>query len=450
MMGALRRAIESRLTSEPRYPSTSAVNHGRTYAGVRVNADTALQQATLWACHRYLTQTVGQLPAQVRRMKARGFSEQIHNHPVDNLLTWRTNPELAPFQFKETMVGWAMMRGNGVAEIERDNRGQVIALWPIHPDRVDIRRDVETGELLYRISNGQQEPVYLKSPDVFHLRGYGHGPVGLGVVEYAAESIGWARATEIFGASFFGEGMHFGGAVTLTGKADPASIERMRAELEAIHRGPSRAGKWWFGDNGAKVEKMTATPDEAQFVATMQHQVEEMCRWCGCPPQKVYHMLRMTFNNVEQISIEVVVDTVTPWAIRFEEECNYKLFGQNRAGFFVKLNLKGLLRGDFQTRQTGLQIMRRNGIINANQWAEYEDMPEIPADDGGDTYIVEGNMTTLENVGQAQPGAGQVPGGDPVPAGDTSQATSPDSLATTASMAGLAILADLESELIGV
>jgi hypothetical protein len=94
--------------------------------------------------------------------------------------------------------------------------------------------------------------------------------------------------------------------------------------------------------------------------------------------------------------------------MRIEQEGDYKLFGQNRQGFYTKMDLKGLLRGDFKSRQEGLQIQRRNGVINANQWRLLEDMDEIGPD--GDKYIVEGNMTTLEAVGQL-PEAPQVDAG---------------------------------------
>jgi phage portal protein BeeE len=140
----------------------------------------------------------------------------------------------------------------------------------------------------------------------------------------------------------------------------------------------------------------------------MQHQVEEICRWFGVPPQKVGHLLRMTFNNVEQLSIEVVVDSIAPWAIRFEEEANYKLFGSNRPGFFIKLDLKGLLRGAFKDRQEGLQVQRRNGVINAAEWRELEDMDPM-AGPGGHKFVIEGNMTTLERVGEAPAPAAQAP-----------------------------------------
>lgn len=385
-----------RRTNEPKYPQERRIPYtGRTQAGVYVTPDRALLNDTVWAAHRYLTQTVAQLPARIIKKTPKG-NETVDIHPVDNVLNWRTNPEMSPFQFKETMVGWALLFGNGIAEIEKDSVGRVVNLWPIFPQRVSFHRDVETNELLYRINQGQEGSVELKASDVFHLRGFGNGPVGLSVVEYAAQSIGWARAAELFSASFFGEGMHFGGTIIADGKLDTDSAARLREELEQVYRGPNKAGKWFIGDGGLKVTNTSSTAREAQFVPTLQHQVESICRWMGVPPHKVHHLLRMTYNNVEQMSIDVVGDSIVPWAMRLEQEATYKLFGNNRNNLSVVFEVKGLLRGDQKSRQEALQIQRRNGIINANDWAELEDIPKPK--DGGDVYIVESNMVTMEQL----------------------------------------------------
>jgi len=409
----LRPFIEARQSREPREVERPAFVVGRPASGVRVTPDSSLQSATAWACHRYLTQTVAQLP--VRVMRERGnLSERVTTHPVANVFNWRANPELSPFQLKETLTGWAILYGNGIAEIERDAVGRVTALYPIHPDRVEVLRDLDSRRLIYKISNGTDGPTLLDQYDVFHLRGFGNGPVGLSVVEYAAETLGWARATELFGASFFGNGLNTSGIIEGAGALDKAGQERLEAQLRKRHGGPRRSHMPLFLDKAMKWVQTSVKPNDAQFIETMQFQVEEVCRVFGVPPQKVGHLLRMTFNNVEHLSIEVVVDSITPWAIRWEEEANYKLFGQNRAGFYMKLDLKGLLRGAFKDRQEGLQIMRRNGIVNADEWRDIEDMGPMGAT-GGSKYVIEQNMTTLERVGEEPEPSTQTP----APANDT-------------------------------
>jgi len=391
-------------TRESNDPYTRHPYSPRTTAGVVVTPDTALKSATVWACVRYLSQSIAQLPVHVMQTTRRG-SERRPNHSVAWVLGWEASPEYGAFQFRETMIAWALLWGNGYAEIERDFANRVVYLHPIHPSRVDVRRDRETGELFYRVNNGASGQVDLEPSDMFHLRGFGDGPVGVSVIELAADTIGWAKAAELFGAAFFGEGMHPAGIVELPGKADANAIKRMRAEMEQIHKGPKKGNKVAFLDGGKKFTKVSVDPDEAQFIDTLQFQVEQICRWFGVPPHKVQHLLRATFSNIENQSIEVVQDALAPWAVRFEEEANRKLFGTYRGYYFVKLDLKGMLRGDFKARQDGLQVMRRNGIINAEEWREIEDIGPMDCD-GADKYIIEGNMTTLEMVGE-QPEAEQ-------------------------------------------
>lgn len=398
MISWLSNVWAARKTREDRHIDEGNPSYARPSAGVYINADTSLRNDTVWACVRYLSQTVAQLPARVMRDRGR-YSERVMSHPIVNVMTWRANPELSPFQLKETLTAWAVMRGNGIAEIERDDTGRVLALWPIHPDRVQFKRDLVTDELIYEINNGTNGTIYLSGRDVFHLRGFGNGPVGLSIVEHAAESIGWAQATELFGAAFFGNGLNTSGAIEGAGNLNESGQALLRAQIAKRHGGPRKSHVPLFLDKAMKWVPTSVKPDEAQFVETMQHQVETICRWFGVPPQKVGHLLRMTFNNVEQLSIEVVVDSITPWAIRWEEEANFKLFGQNRNSLFMKLEMKGLLRGAFKERQEGLQIQRRNGIINQEDWREIEDYGPSGAD-GSDKYIVEGNMTTLEQVGE--------------------------------------------------
>lgn len=368
----------------------------KTVAGEWITHDTALKNATVWACVTYLGRTVGQLPWRVMIETSTGAA-RAPSHPVDYLIKTRPNREMSSFAFRETMVGWAARYGNAVAEIQWDRRGVPVALHLLHPSRVTFERN-DAGELLYCVSDNDGSRRELKAEDVFHVRGFGEGAVGLDVISYAAESIGWAQATELFGASFFGNGANVGGFLYVPGKMTADGKTALDGELAVKHGGPRKGNKTMIVDQNMKYEKSGVAPDEAQFTETMQHQVEQICRWFGVPPHKVMHMLRATFSNIEHQSIEVVVDSIAPWAKRFEDEADYKLFGRNRSALFTKMDLKGLLRGDFKSRQEGLMVMRRNGVINANEWRRLEDMDEIGAD--GDKYIVEANMTTLKAVGE--------------------------------------------------
>jgi HK97 family phage portal protein len=372
-----------------------------TQAGVSVDPETALKNAVVWACIRYLTNAVAQLPWRVMREERDGDKVLAPTHPVDWILQRRPCPEMGSFTWRQTMLGNALRYGNGYAEIERDNAGRPIALWPLHPLRVTPRRRQDTGALYYDVQgDGVGQRVELDPSEVFHLRGFGDGPVGYNVVEYAAQSIGWAQATELFGASYFGEGMHPAGFVEGAGALTKEGKANLRAELKQLFGGPRRAFRTGFLDAGMKWIKMAVQPDEAQFIETRQHQVEEICRWFGVPPHKVMHLLRATFSNIEHQSIEVVTDSVVPWVRILEDEADYKLFGQNRMNFFTALDLSALLRGDLKAQAEHFSILRNAGVYSVDEIRPRIGLNKIGEAAGGNIRLAPINHTRLEMVGQ--------------------------------------------------
>lgn len=399
--------VLNRVFGEP-ITTSRIISTGRTAAGVYIDADQALKNATVWACVQYLSKTVAQPPWRVMRESPNGGGEVVPTNPADWIIHKRPNPEMGSFNFRQTLMGWALTRGNGYAEIQRDARGAPYALWPIHPDRVTPRRD-ENGTLYYQVWNhgGSSE---LAAMDMFHIKGFGDGPVGFNVIDYAAQSIGWAQATETFGATFFGEGMNPSGIVEMQNGLTIEGLEALRGELDRLYKGP-KGKRTAILDKGMSFKKLATNPDEAQFVESMQHQVEVICRWFAVPPHKVMHLLRATFSNIEHQSIEVVVDSITPWVKIWEEEADYKLFGANRQGLYTKMNLKGLLRGDAASRATLYKTMFELGM-SMNQIMEAEDMNGIGPD--GDVRFVSNNVQTLDRAIRGDPAAaGASPAGTP-------------------------------------
>lgn len=413
-----RQFFAERSSTEPRWPSIRRVPYNpRTVAGVTINSENALTVATVWACCRYISQTLAQCPWQVFRTTQTG-RVPVPTHLVDYLLHYRPNPEWSPFQFKETMVHWATRWGNAYAEIERDAIGRPAALWPIYPDRVVLMRDMVTQRLFYRVDNALGGPVDIDSADMFHLRGFGDGPFGVNVAEYAAESLGLAKAMQLFGASFFGNGMNVSGVIETKKSLTPDGKQKLEADIAIAHKGPRKGKKPLILDADMSWQQTSTDPNDGQFIETNQYMVAEICRWFGVPPHKVQHLLNATFSNIEQQSIEVVVDCLTPWAVRLEEEANFKLFGANRQGFYTKINMRALLRGDFKSQQEGLQIMRNGAAISADEWRAQVDMDPLPPGAGGDKYVIQSQYTTLEKIGEV-PAA-------PADTSDTDERDNPD------------------------
>lgn len=408
----------NRSTAAEKLTGGRRVTTGRTGSGVYIDADEAFKDATVWACIHYRSNMLAQVPWRAMRNDPQQGRIVQDTHPVDWLLNKRPNPEMGAFTFRQTLMQWKLRYGNGYAEIERDNRGAAYALWPIHPRRVVPYRD-GAGILGYRVYNETGAPVELDAMDMFHVRGLGDGPVGLSVIEYAAESIGWSRATQIFGATYFGEGMNPSGVVETPKALSPGAMELLRGELDQLYKGP-KGKRTVILDGGMKFSRLSTEPNDSQFIETRQHQVEETCRWFQTPPHKAMHLLRATFTNIEHQSIEVVTDVVTPDARIFEDEADYKLFGpQNRGGFYTKMVLQALMRGDAKARAEFYQLMFGMAGLTPNMIAEHEDMNGFgPA---GDVRFVPGNMMTLERAIKL----GQAPILDPTTPPAASEPTDP-------------------------
>jgi HK97 family phage portal protein len=389
--------IWNRLTTEPRYPGASRVPMVmKTLSGVHITPDTAVTVPVVWACLRYLSQTVAVLPWHVMRETDTG-GEIVRTHHIDWLLHKRPSKEWSSFQFRETMTHWALRWGNAYAEIERDGAGRPFALWPIHPERVEVCRDPETKVLFYEVDH----KLEFRAEDIFHIRGFGEGPVGVNVITYAAQSIGWAAAAQLFGATFFGNGMNVAGVVKVKKQLSIEAFQRLKKELASLYGGVRNSNKTAVLDGDMEWSQVSVDPNKAQFIATNQYLVEDICRWFGVPPHKVMHLLRATFSNIEHQAIEVVVDSISPWVKRWEDEADYKLFGNNRQNFYTKMNMKALMRGDVVSRGNFYQLMRYVGAYSANDILRKEDENTIGPE--GDKRVMQSQFTTLERIGEDPP-----------------------------------------------
>lgn len=384
-------------TNEERHPPTRRVYNRIVKGAPRINEDTLATVPAAWACMRYLSGTIALLEWSLRREVSDGF-EVARTSRLHRMINKRVSVDYSSFQFREVLMFWALRYGNGYAEIERDTLGRAIALHPIHPQRVQVMRDVDTDDLFYEVTNPHKSRIELDSADMFHLRGFGEGVVGLNVAEYAKESLGWAKAVQLFGAGFFNNGAQPSGVIKARRQLNEDGLRGVREEFINLNGGPKNNGGVAIIDNGMEYESISIAPDKGQFIETNQHLIVETCRWFGVPPHKVGHLLQATFSNIEHQSIEVVQDSIAPWAKRFEDEFDYKVVRSPTGVLTSKFDMTTLLSGDTKARTAYYKTLREMGAMNANQIRRAEGMNTIG--DDGDKYLVNSTYTTLEKVGE--------------------------------------------------
>ena len=234
---------------------------------------------------------------------------------------------------------------------------------------------------------------------MLHIPGLGFdGLVGYSPIAMAKNAIGMAIACEEYGAKFFANGAAPGGVLEHPGTIkDP---QRVRESWQSTFGGSGNANKIAVLEEGMKYTPIGISPEQAQFLETRKFQINEIARIFRVPPHMVGDLEKSSFSNIEQQSLEFVKYTLDPWVIRWEQSIQRSLLSNDeKAMYFVKFNLEGLLRGDYQSRMNGYAIGRQNGWMSANDIRELENLDRIPAEDGGDLYLINGNMLPLKNAG---------------------------------------------------
>lgn len=399
-------ATEERAQNAGGYPISAPIPFmmGRSAAGQAVTPRTAMQSTAVYACVRILSESIASLPLHVYSYMDDGSKKMEPDHPLYALLHDEPNPEMTSFVFRETLMSHLLLWGNAYAQIIRDGRGRVIALYPLLPHLMEVDRGKD-GQIYYTYQKSLDGrlgdnggAVTLRKEQVFHIPGLGFdGLIGYSPIAMAKNAIGMALATEDYGANFFNNNANPGGVLEHPGVIkDP---DRLRESWQAQFSGMN-AHKIAVLEEGLKFHQISIPPEQAQFLETRKFQIDEIARIFRVPPHMVGDLDKSSFSNIEQQSLEFVKYTLDPWVIRWEQAIHQSLLlPSEKKRYFSKFNVDGLLRGDYASRMTGYSTARQNGWMSANDIREMENMNKIPAEEGGDLYLVNGNMTKLADAG---------------------------------------------------
>ena len=378
---------------------------GGTTSGKTVTERSAMQMTAVYSCVRILSEAVAGLPLHLYKYTDSGGKAMAHDHPLYRLLHDEPNPEMSSFVFRETLMTHLLLWGNAYAQIIHNGKNEIVALYPLMPNRMSVDRD-ESGRLYYTYYRGSDEAikdkefaVTLQPTDVLHIPGLGFdGLVGYSPIAMAKNAIGMAIACEEYGAKFFANGAAPGGVLEHPGTIkDPQSV---RESWQSTFGGSGNANKIAVLEEGMKYTPIGISPEQAQFLETRKFQINEIARIFRVPPHMVGDLEKSSFSNIEQQSLEFVKYTLEPWLMRWEQAMARALFTQEeKTAFFIKFNVDGLLRGDYASRMSGYATARQNGWMSANDIRELENLDRIPAELGGDLYLINGNMTKLEDAG---------------------------------------------------
>jgi HK97 family phage portal protein len=388
----------SKARAEPKDSVSSAPKFymGQSVSGKIVNERSSMQTTAVFACVRIIAETVASLPLHTYKYKGEG-KEKMYTHPLYKLLHDEPNPEMTSFTLRETMMTHLLLWGNSYCQIIRNGKGEVMNLYPLLPDKMMLDRD-NNGNLYYAyIKEGVTH--YLGPEDVLHVPGLGFdGVMGYSPVALAKNAIGLNIAAEEYGGRFFANNATPSGILSTSGTIKEPS--KVRDAWQAAYGGTNNSNKVAVLEDGLQYQAISMPNSDAQFLETRKFQIEEICRIFQVPPHMVADLSKSSFSNIENQSISFVVHTIRPWLVRLEQAMNRKLFLEEEKGqCFVSFNASALMRGDYKSRMDGYSIGIQNGFFSVNDVRRMENMDPISQKDGGDLYLINGNMLPLKMAG---------------------------------------------------
>lgn len=376
--------------------SAPSVFFGSSGAGKNVSALSAMQMSAVYACVRVIAETVASLPLNVFEMTDKG-SQKAYEHPLYRLLHDEPNHEMTSFVWRETMLTHLLLYGNSYSQIIRSGRNGILELYPLLPEQMTVDR-ASNGELTYEYTTSSGQNVKLRPEDVLHIPGLGFdGIMGYSPIAMEKNAVGLGIAAEEYGAKFFANGARPGGVLT-----HPHTVKdpkKLRESWNSAYGGSSNSGRIAVLEEGMEYKPIAVPNSEAQFLETRKFQVEEICRIYRVPPHMIGDLSHATFSNIEHQSISFAVHTIRPWLTRIEQAFNRALIPEaEKSRYYVQFNLDGLMRGDYKSRMEGYAIARQNGWMSSNDIRELENMNPIPDEEGGNAYLVNGNMIPIVSV----------------------------------------------------
>ncbi len=404
-MGIISKVLEKRSL----YDATSdywyyPVNK-QTASGVNVDEYNALECGDVYKCVRVIAETIASLPLHVYKRLKEGGKERATEHLLYPILHFRPNTEMTKFSFWETALSHLLTWGNFYAEIESNIMGEILNLWPLRPDRMEVTRG-QGSDLLqyeYRPTDGKAK-ITFSSDEIFHIPGLGfNGITGYSPITMAREAIGLGKAAEEFASRFFENDATPGGVLQHPGKLTKEGRDNLKSSWNERHQGVSRKFKFAVLEEGMTWKEISVPMKDVQFLELRKFQRTDICGIFRVPPHMIGDLERATFSNIEQQSIDFVVNTIRPWLVRIEQAILFKLFSErDQKKYFAEHTIEGLLRGDIASRYAAYSIGKQWGWLSSDDIREIENMNPLP-DGQGKIYLIPMNMIDAKKINEKPP-----------------------------------------------
>lgn len=389
----------------PEYPLSDEglMDYIRGHTTLHVTETGAMNLAAVYSCIYVLSSSLAQLPMAVLR-KENNHINPAEDHPVYDLVRNAPNDWQSSYEWRETSQSHVSGWGNGLTRIIRNNRGEVAQLYPCFPWSTSL---IKNGNRHIYSSYDEDYGLQVIAPeDMIHIKALGSYNSawrwGKSPIRQHSETIGLGLAAQRYGAKFFESGGRATGLITPKQKLEEKSWKLLKTAWNAAKAAFRETGGEILLPAELDYTALTIPPNEAQFIDSRKLTRSETAGIFNIPSHMINDLDKATFSNISEQAIQFVRHTMMPWVVNWEQELNRKLFTptERKAGYYIRFNLSGLLRGTAVDRAEFYNKAINDGWMDRNEVRALEDLNPR---EGLDQLLISTNTVLAEQVGQQQP-----------------------------------------------
>lgn len=364
-----------------------------------VSPDLAMKLSAVYACVYVLSSSVAQLPLHVK-CKSGDKVETVKDHPAYYLLHDSPNAWQTSYKLREYAQSSVLLYGNAYIHIVRDKNGEVVSLESLEPWKVQL---LKNGSRYVYAYYGDDKTMSLSPDDVLHIKSLGPSiKTGKSVIQTHAETIGLGLDARKFASGFFGGNARPAGILSVKTPLNSNAWENFKKMWQtAQEKLRSEENKTILLPAELDYKALTVSPVDTELLSMMKLNRSEIAGIFNVPAHMINDLEKATFSNISEQTIQFIRFSVMPWVVNWEQELNRKIFteAERKAGYFVKFNLAGIMRGTAGERATFYHAAITDGWMSRNEARQLEDMNPV---EGLDEMLVSVNAAKQANHKQTE------------------------------------------------
>jgi HK97 family phage portal protein len=253
-------------------------------AGVLVTEHTLLQVDVVFTALRIITTAIlkmGDPLAYNQRLSESNwpYREYLSEQPA--ILTDTFGDMFQYDGRRRTIMSMALFNEAFWYVLTRDDLGYPSAIEVLHPAFMDVKR-ASDGGVLFQYGSGAARRE-LDRDNVIHIpfMAMPQARRALSTVEYMGVAGALAIAAAEFGSTWFSQGASPSFLLETDQKLGQVQAEQLAERFLIDHSGLANAHLPLVLDNGLKAKKVMASPDEAQYLQTLDYARSVIASWLG-------------------------------------------------------------------------------------------------------------------------------------------------------------------------